>query len=189
MKGFFKKNDKAIAILFMIFTLGFLGLFLTNKEFSDWAYSRHQNILSWYIRPIFIIPICWFAYKKSFTGISITIFALFTSMFWFNTPAVISPGVQEFLTFEKAYTFGAWDFQKVFLSLSVPLFFFLLTLAFWKRKLKYGIYVIFGAAVLKVIWSVAFAGDSGESIIKPAITGLVICIGAIYMFVRKKNKT
>lgn len=188
MKGFFKKNDKTIATLFFIFTLGFLVLFLTNKEFSDWTYSRHQNILSWYIRPLFIIPICWFAYKKSLAGISITIFALFTSMFWFNTPAIISPGVEEFLAFEKAYTFGAWDFQKIFLSLSVPLFFYLLTLAFWYRKLKYGIYVILGAAVLKVIWSVAFAGDSGASIIKPAISGLVICIGAVYMFVRKKNK-
>lgn len=189
MKGFLKKNDKAISVLFLILTLGFLVLFLTNKGFSDWAYSRHQNIVSWYIRPLFIIPICWFAYKKSMGGISFTIFALFTSMFWFNTPAVVSPSVEEFLAFEKAYTFGTWDFKKIFLSLSVPLFFYLLILVFWRRKLKYGIYVIIGAAVLKIIWSVAFAGDSGASIIKPAITGLVICIGAVYMFVRKKNKS
>lgn len=189
MMGFIKRNDKKIATLFLILTIGFLVLFLSNKEFSDWAYSRHQNILSWYIRPLFIIPLCWFAYKKSLSGISITIFALFTSMFWFNTPQVVAPAVEEFLAFEKSYTFGAWDFQKIFLSLSVPLFFYLLTLAFWKRKLMYGIYVIAGAAVLKVIWSIAFAGSSGASIIKPAITGLVLCIGAVYMFIRKKKRT
>lgn len=187
MKEFLRNNDKKIAIAFLILTLGFLVLFLTNKEFVDWAYSRHQNILSWYIRPLFIIPICWFAYKKSWTGLSFTIFALFTSMFWFNTPSQVSPAVEEFLAFEKSYTFGVWDFQKIFLSLSVPLFLYLLTLAFWKRKLKYGIIVIIGAAILKIIWSIAFAGSSGTSIIKPAITGLIICIAGVYVFMRKNK--
>ncbi|PKM94105.1 MAG: hypothetical protein CVU84_11635 [Firmicutes bacterium HGW-Firmicutes-1] len=189
MKLFLQKNDKKIAIIFLIFTLGFLVLFLTNQEFVDWAYSRHQNILSWYIRPLFIIPICWFAYKKNWSGISITIFALFTSMFWFNTPVEVSPAVEEFLAFEKEYTFGDWNFQKIFLSLSIPLFMYLLIIAFWKRKLKYGVAVIIGAAVLKVIWSLVFAGESGASIIKPAVTGLVICLGVVYIFVRKKKKS
>ncbi|MBU3112083.1 hypothetical protein [Clostridium lacusfryxellense] len=188
MKIFLQRNDKKIALIFFIFTLVFLVLFLSNKEFVDWAYSRHQNVLSWYIRPLFIIPICFFAYKKSLCGMSLTIFALFTSMFWFNTPTEVAPAIEEFLAFEKSYTFGAWDFQKIFLSLSVPLFFYLLILAFWKRKLKYGIIIIIGAAVLKIIWSVVFAGDSGASIIKPAVTGLFICLVAVYMFARKKKR-
>ena len=63
----------------------------------------HHNILSWYIRPLFIIPMVIFAYKKSYTGIFASIFALFTSMFWFPVPAKSNPQVLEFLAFEMDY--------------------------------------------------------------------------------------
>jgi hypothetical protein len=59
----------------------------------------------------------------------------------------------------------------------------------WKRNWKWLLGVIIGAAVLKIIWSVAFSGESGMSILKPAILGLVICIGGLaYFFKRHKGK-
>jgi hypothetical protein len=35
------------------------------NDFLDWAWARDQNPLSWYVRPLFILPLCYFAYKKS----------------------------------------------------------------------------------------------------------------------------
>lgn len=95
-----KKTDFIIGMIFAIATIIFIVLFLTNDTFFNWAFARHHNILSWYIRPLFIIPMVIFAFKKSFTGIFATIFALFTSMFWFPIPAEINPQVLEFLAFE-----------------------------------------------------------------------------------------
>ena len=52
-------------------------------DFLNWAWARHQNPLSWYIRPLFILPFCYFAYKKSVRGIVLTLVAVTSSMFWF----------------------------------------------------------------------------------------------------------
>lgn len=182
-----KKTDFITGMLFLTATIIFLILFMTNDTFFDWAFSRHHNILSWYIRPLFIIPMVIFAFKKSYTGIFASIFALFTSMFWFPVPEVNNPKVMEFLAFEMDYLKGTWSAPKIIMSLAVPLFFFMLLTAAWKRNWKWLLGVIVGAAVLKIIWSVAFSGEAGMSIIKPAILGLIICIGGLAYFFRRHN--
>jgi hypothetical protein len=30
-------------------------------DFLAWAWARHHNVLSWYIRPMFILPFIYFA--------------------------------------------------------------------------------------------------------------------------------
>jgi hypothetical protein len=30
-------------------------------ELASWAWARHHNILSWYVRPLFFLPFCFFA--------------------------------------------------------------------------------------------------------------------------------
>ena len=67
-------------------------------EFGDWAYDRHANVLSWYIRPLFLLPLAWFAYRRSGWGIAGTLVALATSIFWFPAPAQPDPQVLEFST-------------------------------------------------------------------------------------------
>ncbi len=39
------------------------------SDFLSWAWARHHNVLSWYIRPMFILPFIFFAYKRSWKGL------------------------------------------------------------------------------------------------------------------------
>ncbi|GAE87994.1 hypothetical protein [Acetivibrio straminisolvens] len=184
-----RKMDFVFGMLFAAATIVFIVLFLTNNTFFNWAFERHHNILSWYIRPLFIIPIVIFAFKKSFTGIFASIFALFTSMFWFPAPSASNPQVLEFLAFEMDYLKGPWTAPKIVMSLAVPLFFFMLLMAAWKRNWKLLLGVIIGAAVLKFIWSIAFSGEAGMSILKPALLGLILCVGVLSYFLRKIKRS
>ena len=51
-------------------------------DFGTWAYDRHGNILSWYIRPLFLLPLAFFAYRRSGWGIAGTLVALLTGGVW-----------------------------------------------------------------------------------------------------------
>ncbi|HLT06460.1 MAG TPA: hypothetical protein VK014_02980 [Cyclobacteriaceae bacterium] len=173
-------NDKIIALIFMALTVIFIVASMTNQAFFDWVYDRHHHPWSWYIRPLFIIPFCFFAYRHSWSGMSITLFCIFTSMFWFSRPEVVPDNVQSFLAFEKAWLYGDWTYQKILLILTVPLSFLALGLAFWKRSLWIGLAVVVLMATGKIIWSVQHAGEAGKSILTPAVVGLGICIVLIY---------
>lgn len=182
-----KKLDLILGMLFAAATVIFITVFLTNDIFFSWAFERHHNILSWYIRPLFIIPIVIFAFKKSLTGIFVSIFALFTSMFWFPVPAESNPEVLSFLAYEMEYLKGVWTTPKILMSLLVPIFFVMLIIAAWKRSWKWLLGIVIGAAVLKVLWSVIFSGDAGLSILKPAIMGVIICVGGLYFYLRRRR--
>jgi hypothetical protein len=182
-----KKYDKTIAIIFGLFTLALI-VALTNKEFLSWAFERHHNILSWYIRPLFFIPFCYFAYKRSWAGISITIFLLATSMFWFPKPEVVDPQVSAFLQMEVDYLTGDWGVAKILMAFLVPISLTLLGAAFWKRNLLLGLSLIALVAVGKMIWSVVFGGESGTSSFAPAIIGLLICAVLIYFGFKRSER-
>jgi hypothetical protein len=183
-----KTKDVLIASTFFVLTIAFIGVCMLSDSFLDWVFARHQNQWSWYIRPILLIPFCFFAFKKSLAGISLTVFAIFTSMMWFNQPPTMSAQVQEFLDFEIRWLQSEWDFNKILLIVSVPFSFFCLAFALWKRSLWMGIAVLVMMATGKIIWSIANAGESGASIIAPAIGGLVVCILFLIIGLRKANK-
>lgn len=154
------------------------------NDFLTWAWARHHNILSWYIRPLFLVPFIYFAYRRSWKGMILTVVALATSMFWFPAPAAVDPMVEQFLAAEHNYLTGAWTIQKILLTLVVPAFFILLGLAFWKRSWWWGVAVINLAALGKIVWSVAEGGQSGWAVLVPAVIGLVICNLAVYLGVK-----
>ena len=154
------------------------------SDFLTWAWARHHNVLSWYIRPMFILPFIYFAYKRSWKGMLVTVLALATSMFWFPAPATADPAVEQFLAAELDYLTGAWTIQKILLSLIVPAFFILLGLAFWKRSWWWGVAVINLAAIGKVAWSVVEGGQSGWAILVPAALGMLVCDAAVYLGVK-----
>lgn len=183
-----KKYDKILGNVFLVLIVFFIVLAFANEGFFDWAYDRHQNQLSWYIRPMFLIPFCYFAYRRSWAGIFGTMFILLTSMFWFPKPEVVSEQVEQFLEMEKEYLLGDWGVSKTLISLLVPISLTALAAAFWKRSLWLGLSVLVFIAVAKMTWSIVFGGESGKSIFIPAIVGLVVCIGLIYLgFKRMEN--
>lgn len=188
VKDKLRAYDKVLAWIFGLFILFFLILAFTNEAFFNWAYDRHQNQLSWYIRPLFLIPYCYFAYRRSWAGIIGTMFVLLTSMFWFPKPEVVSEQVQQFLDMEKEYLTGYWNIGKIMLSSLVPLSLGALAMAFWKRSIWIGVSVLIFIAVAKMTWGVVFGGEAGKSIFVPAILGLIVCIAFIFIGYKKLEK-
>lgn len=161
-------------------------------DFFSWAWARHHNVWSWYVRPMFILPYVYFAYKRSWLGIGMTIAALFTSMFWFPAPVSVDPAVERFLQAERDYVFGRWTFVKVLLTLTVPAFFCGLGLAFWRRSWWWGVAVINAAALGKMAWSVVEGGESGWAVVVPAAIGMLVCNAGVYAgvkFIHRKKTT
>jgi len=181
-------KNQLIVMLFFTLTIFFIAISMTNRYFFDWVFNRHHNQWSWYIRPLFLIPFCFFSYKQNWSGLAITTFCLFTSMFWFPRPEVVSDSVKEFLQFEKDYLYVEWGLNKILLTLTIPISFIALGLAFWKRSLLMGIGVIILMTIGKIVWSVQNAGESGKSILIPAIIGLIICCGLIYFGFKRLKK-
>jgi|SRR5690554_1632407 len=180
-----RKYDKHLGIVFATLTILFVVLAMTNTSFFEWALERHKNQLSWYIRPLFIVPFCYFAYKRSWAGVMGSMFAVMTSMFWFPRPESVSPLVVEFLEMEKEYLMGNWDFAKILITLMVPVSLTALAAAFWKRNLFFGMAVMVFIALAKISWSVVFGGESGASVMVPAMVGLLVCVVLVYVGFRR----
>ncbi|MBM1108206.1 hypothetical protein JQC67_18785 [Aurantibacter crassamenti] len=183
-----RNYDLLVGGIFLILTITFIVISMTNEPFFDWVFERHHNQWSRYLRPLFLLPFCYFAYKKSFAGMMVSIFALFTSMFWFPKPEIVSKSVIDFLEFEKEYLYGEWNLSKQLLTLTIPISFIALGLAFWKRSVILGIAVVVLMATGKMVWSIQNAGESGKSILIPAILGLLICCGLIFYGFKRLEK-
>lgn len=159
------------------------------SDFLNWAWARHHNPLSWYIRPLFVLPFCYFAYKKSAWGVALTIVAVLSSMFWFPAPAATDPRAAEFLAMERQYITGPWTFTKIATTALVPFWFIALAWVFWRRSWLAGFVVINVGALLKVIWSFYFAGTSAWSIIPPVGLGALAINGVIlYAYGRTRRR-
>jgi hypothetical protein len=155
-------------------------------EVIAWAWERHHNVLSWYIRPLFLLPFCFFAYKRSLWGMTLTILALATSMFWFPPPGEPNAAVNEMLGAEREYLTGNWTLWKILMALVVPATFAALGLAFWKRSLVYGLAVINAAILIKIGWTFAFGTEAGAmSHLPAAVLGLVISNALVLYVIRR----
>ena len=147
--------------------------------FLAWAWGRHHNVLSWYVRPLFVLPLAYFSYRRSLFGITLTLVALSTSMFWFAAPGRVDPRVEEFLAFEREWLTGEWTVGKTASALAVPLILGVLCLAFWRRSILWGLVVINAIAVTKVAWGVVDGAGSGWVMLGPALAGLAVCDAAV----------
>jgi hypothetical protein len=187
-----KRTDVILSVGTLALVLLAVGAMATTEtldEFGAWAWERHHNVLSWYIRPLFFLPFCYFAYKRSLSGMILTLVALATSMFWFPTPERTDPQVLEFLAVEKEYLSGDWTTAKVVLALLVPISFAALGLVFWKRSIVYGLVLLNAIVLVKLAWSFYFGDESGGLTLLPsALAGLAVCDAVILYVVRRIRK-
>jgi hypothetical protein len=151
-----------------------MGEWLT--ELASWAWARHHNVLSWYVRPLFLLPFCWFAWRRSVVGMAATLLALATSMAWFPVPAHPDPAVIQFLAVERDYLLGPWSVAKVAMSLTVPLTFGALAAALWRRSIGWALVVVNAACLFKIGWSYWFDTDGrgADAFVVPALVGLAV---------------
>ena len=154
-------------------------------DFLNWAWERHHNPLSWYIRPLFLLPYCYFAYRKNILGLVATVLALATSMFWFPKPEQSGPQAIAFLEMERQYLTSDWTIAKFAVLAWVPVFFTLLGWAFWRRSWIIGCVVINLGVLAKVVWSFHFGGQSGWTIVPIAVAGLVVCNAVLLLASRR----
>jgi hypothetical protein len=140
---------------------------------GDWVWARHTNELSWYVRPLFLVPLAWAASRRSAWGIALTLLALVTSMAWFPAPARPDPQVLAFIAFEREWLAADWDAGKIALALLAPVSLAAYCAAFWRRSLVWGLVVLNAMALGKVLWAVV-SEDGGVAVIVPALLGLAI---------------
>src|SRR4028118_660204 len=84
-----KRTDVVLAIGMLATVLSALVALAATGSldgFLSWVWARHHNELSWYVRPLFLLPFCFFAYRRSLTGILVTLLIFPTSLFWFPAP-------------------------------------------------------------------------------------------------------
>jgi hypothetical protein len=187
-----KRTDVILSVgtvALILVAVGVVALTGSTDEFAAWAWDRHHNVLSWYIRPLFLLPFCYFAYKRSLWGITLTVVALATSMFWFPAPERVEAGAAAFLAMEREYLTSDWSLWKVLLALIVPASFAALAVAFWKRSLLWGLGVINAMVLVKVVWSFYFGEASGGLTLLPsAVVGLAVCDAVIVYVVRRMRR-
>jgi hypothetical protein len=193
-----EKRRRAMKRIDLILSVGTLVLALlaattvaitgSTEEFVAWAWARHHNVLSWYVRPLFLLPFCFFAYRRNLWGIVLTLLALATSMFWFPAPEHAGPAVNEMLKAEREYLTSNWTLWKVLIALLVPLAFAALGVAFWKRSFVWGLVVINVAILFKIGWTFVFSTEAGAmSHLPAALLGLVFC-DALILYVKRRMR-
>src|SRR5918998_1959119 len=154
------------------------------NDFLSWVWARHHNELSWYVRPLFLLPFCFFAYKRSLPGILVTLLIFPTSLFWFPAPENPSARVEGYLAWERQFLLEGSVVARVALVVLVVAFFVALAVAFWRRSWLWGLAVLNAGTLLKVIWSVAFGGAAGWASLVPSLFTLALTDAAILLAAR-----
>jgi hypothetical protein len=153
------------------------------EAFGNWAWDRHHNMLSWMVRPLMILPLIYFSYRRSWQGIVVSLIAIITNFFWFPMPAQVDPSATEFLNVEREYMASNWDLMKVLLTLSIPVGIAAMSYTFWKRSLLMGLLIIDAIFILKSVFSVEL-DESGWALIPFLVIALGIFNLAIFFAVR-----
>lgn len=153
----------------------FAAALLSGADMGAWVWGRHQNLFSWYSRPLFIIPAAYYAYRRKLWHFIGFMALLATSLFWFEAPEAVPQSVRAYLDWEKRLFFeNDKKLPLVALTVAVIVFLFLLFSAFWRRNPWYGLAVINAGTLSKIVVSVGLGEDAGMAVILPALSSLLV---------------
>jgi hypothetical protein len=133
---------------------------------------------------LFLLPFCFFAYRRSAWGIVATLLVFPTSLFWFPAPENPSPRVEWYLAWERQFVTEGSIAARLVLVVLVVGFFVALAAAFWKHNWLWDLVVLNAATLLKVIWSITFGGEAGWASLAPSVVTLVVTDAAILLAAR-----
>jgi hypothetical protein len=152
-----------------------------------WAWTRHHNVLSWYVRPLFILPYCWFASRHHLPGMVATLLLLPTSLAWFPAPKRVDPSVGRYLAQERTLLAGDRRGIVAFVAL-VAGFLVSLGAAFWRRSWGWGLAVLNLGTLLKLAWGFVAGEGSGRAAVAPALATLAICDAAVAWAIHRMQR-
>ncbi|UYO06200.1 MULTISPECIES: hypothetical protein [Paenibacillus] len=155
-------------------------------QLLDWAFQRHLNPLSWYIRPIFLIVLAFFAYKRNWKGMMITFLLMMSSMVWFPAPKTINPQMEAVLDYEKMLLSDPGS--AVFTLAFMMAFVVSMGVAFWKHSFKIGLVILNVTLIGKVVLSLMLTGDNGWAPIGNTLFGLLLVNGIGLVLLGLQNK-
>lgn len=157
-------------------------------EFLEWAWPRHLNPISWYIRPLFFLPIAYFCWTRRPIALTVTIVAMLSSFFWFPAPAPgeIDPRIAGVLEMEKELFANPTWVTWVALPL-IPALIAGLCAAFWRRSIGWGLVVINGGLAVKILWTIANAGGDGLATVLPLGLGAAVMTAVIVVVARRRG--
>ena len=171
--------DKSVLLILLIM-LSYSAMLLAKAwmdgvHIGEWIWNRHQNQFSWYSRPLFIIPACYYAYRQKLGFVIGIMVLLGSSLFWFAPPAEVSETISGYLDWERQMFFNANNrIPLIVLSVSVLIFLLLLFYSFWQKSFWMGLLVLNIGNLLKIGVSVFFGEDAGMASIVPTLSSILI---------------
>lgn len=187
----------SIVYCVVVAALAYSGIILFNayaegENIGAWIWDRHQNQFSWYSRPLFLIPACYYAYRQKLWLVIGCMVLLGCSLFWFAAPSVVSEQVSGYLEWEKRLFFSNESrLPLLLLVVVVAGFLFGLFFSFWNQNPWVGLILINAGTVAKVAVSVIAGKESGTAAIIPSLSSLAIINLAAFLvwcYFKKRRK-
>ena len=164
-----------IGLMLVYSAIIFTSAYLSGTDMGAWVWERHQNLFSWYSRPLFIIPAAYYAYRRKIWHVLGFMLLLATSLFWFAAPDAADPAIREYLQWEADLFFSNESKLPLLgLIVAVLIFLFLLFYAFWQRNPWFGLLVINVGTVMKIIVSLALGEGAGAAAVVPSLSSLLV---------------
>lgn len=158
------------------------------NELAAWAWARHHNQWSWYIRPFFLLPFAYFSYRRSWLGLVLTLVALATSMAWFPAPEHPTAGAIEMLNAEREYLLGEWTTPMLLAGSMVPLTLGGLAVALWRRSFRWALVPINAGILFKIVWTFVVSDRAGAMEHLPAALGGLVVVNGIMLWVTRRRR-